>query len=136
LTDSIERELELSAPVDRVWLSLTEAELLAEWLADDVILELWPGGEATFRFGDETREGWVEEVDPPGPSGERPARLTFWWAADGEPASRVAVSLVPTEQGTTLLRISETRPLEILDLVGVPLPGFGRTNYGPALVAA
>lgn len=63
------------------------------------------------------------------------ARLTFWWGSDGEPASRVQLTLEPTEHGTTRLRIIETRPLEILDLVGVPLPGGG-ARYGPALVAA
>jgi uncharacterized protein YndB with AHSA1/START domain len=136
VTDSVERELELPAPLDRVWRSLTEADLLAEWLADDVTLELWPGGEASFRFGSEERGGWVEEVDPPDTDSERAARLTFWWAPDGGAASRVALTLIPTERGTTRLRITETRPLEILDLVGMPLPGYGRTNYGPALVAA
>ncbi len=37
---------------------------------------------------------------------------------------------------TTRLRIVETRPLEVLDLVGIPLPGHGGARYGPALVAA
>ena len=36
-----------------------------------------------------------------------------------------------------LLRIVQTRPLEILDVVGVPLPGAGRGgSHGPALVTA
>jgi hypothetical protein len=48
----------------------------------------------------------------------------------------VELVLSPTDRGTTWLRIVETRPLEILDLVGIPLPGPGGAHYGPALVAA
>ena len=41
-----------------------------------------------------------------------------------------------TADERTRLRVVETRPLEILDLVGVPLGGYGPTRFGPALVAA
>lgn len=138
MTDRIERELELPASPARVWESLTDPELLAEWLADEIVLELWPGGEARFRTGALTRTGWVEEVSPPDPdaSDSEAGRLIFWWAPDGEPASRVELALWGTPRDTTLLRIVETRPLEVLDLVGIPLPGHGGARYGPALVAA
>ncbi|HEY3726863.1 MAG TPA: SRPBCC domain-containing protein [Solirubrobacteraceae bacterium] len=141
MTDRIERQLELPVSPVRVWESLTDPELLAEWLADEVTLELRPGGEASFRNGDELRSGWIEEVVAPAPDSDlddrgESGRLTFWWAHDGEPASRVELVLSLTDRATTLLRIVETRPLEILDLVGVPLPGHGGVRYGPALVAA
>ena len=71
MTDSIERELELEAVPARVWDSLTDSERLAEWLADEVTLELWPGGDALFRIGDRTRTGWIEEVSPPPPTTNR-----------------------------------------------------------------
>jgi uncharacterized protein YndB with AHSA1/START domain len=138
MTDRIERQLELRASPARVWASLTDPELLAQWLADEVSLEPWPGGEARFRSGDLVRTGWVEEISPPDvdASDSHAGRLIFWWAQDGEPASRVELALSPTDDDTTLLRIVETRPLEVLDLVGIPLPGHGGTRYGPALVAA
>ncbi|HEY2258549.1 MAG TPA: SRPBCC domain-containing protein [Solirubrobacteraceae bacterium] len=141
MTDRIERQLELAASAARVWESLTNPALLAEWLADEVTLELRPGGDASFRSGDELRSGWVEEVVAPvsgsdDADGGQSGRLTFWWAEDGEPASRVELVLSEIDPATTLLRIVETRPLEILDLVGVPLPGQGGARYGPALVAA
>ena len=41
------------------------------WLADEVELELRPGGDASFRIGDEVRTGWVEEVRAP--AGATPA---------------------------------------------------------------
>jgi Activator of Hsp90 ATPase homolog 1-like protein len=139
MTDRIERELELPASPDEVWQAVTDPAWLALWLADEVTLELTPGGEARFRIGAEVRSGWVEEISPPDPAaaaGRGSGWLAFWWAHDEEPASRVELSLIPIERERTLLRVVETRPLEILDLVGVPLPGLGGATYGPALVAA
>ncbi len=148
MTDRIERELELPAAPGEVWQALTDPDWLSQWLADEVMLDLRPGGEARFRIGDQVRSGWVEEISPPG-GGALPGagtgsdvvpgaggRLVFWWAQDDEPASRVALTLMPSEDGGTRLRVVEARPLEILDLVGMPLPGLGGATYGPALVAA
>jgi uncharacterized protein YndB with AHSA1/START domain len=135
MTDLIERELLLPAPVTDVWRAITDPQWLSGWLADDVELELHPGGEATFRFGDETRTGWVEEVSAPGDD-RGSGCLAFWWACDDEPASRVEIVITEIAGDETRLRVVETRPLEILDLVGVPLGGHGSTRFGPALVAA
>ena len=66
MTDLIERELSLPASVADVWRAITDPDWLAGWLADEVQLELRPGGEASFRLGDEVRTGWVEEVSSPG----------------------------------------------------------------------
>jgi uncharacterized protein YndB with AHSA1/START domain len=139
MTDRIERELELPASADEVWQAVTDPAWLALWLADEVTLELTPGGEARFRTGDQVRSGWVEELSPPDPAaaeGRGTGWLAFWWAQGEEPASRVELSLIPIERDRTLLRVVETRPLEILDLVGIPLPGLGGATHGPALVAA
>jgi uncharacterized protein YndB with AHSA1/START domain len=137
MTDLIHRELELAATPADVWEALTDSAWLESWLADVVLLELWPGGEARFTIGEDVRTGWVEEVTPPALSQSDPGtgRLAFWWAQDGEPASRVELELRPTADGTRL-RVVETRPLQVLDLVGIPLPGTGGVSYGPALVAA
>ena len=134
MTDTIQREIELPAPIETVWQAVTDPETLSEWLADEIELELWPGGDARFVSGDEVRTGWVEEISPPGSDGT--GRLAFWWAVDDEPASRVCFSVSRRGEDSTLLRIVEARPLEVLDLVGVPLPGVGGTRFGPALVGA
>ncbi len=134
MSELIEREVEFAAAPDAVWEALTDPDWLGAWLADAAELELRPGGEARFVLGDSVRTGWVEEVAAPGEEG-RPGRLAFWWAQDGEPASRVELSVTPLDPGTRL-RVVETRPLELLDLVGVPLPGQGGRRFGPALVAA
>jgi hypothetical protein len=127
MSDRIERELWLEAAPEEIW----EAVIRDGWLADEVDLDLRPGGDAMFRSTDETKTGWVEEV-------AFAARLTFWWATEGAPATRVELTLVP-DRDATRLRVVETRPLDMLDLVGTPLPGlggFGDRTYGPALVAA
>jgi uncharacterized protein YndB with AHSA1/START domain len=137
MTDRIERELELPAPSDEVWEALTDPEQLAGWLADEVRFDLRPGGDASFRDGDVIRRGWVEEVAPPDSPAGREAgggRLAFWWASDDEPATRVELTLEPAPGGT-LLRVVETRPLELVDAIGSPLFGSGTASFGPELVA-
>jgi uncharacterized protein YndB with AHSA1/START domain len=148
MAERIERELLLEASPTEVWQALTDRRWLTEWLADEVFLELRPGGEAWFRFGETVRSGWVEEISPPDtepspadvppsrPGAEPSGRLAFWWADDDEPASRVELAVTAEEPGRTRLRVTETRPLEVLDLVGLRLPGPGGGTYGPALVAA
>jgi len=135
----IERELELPYHPKELWQALTQQEWLESWLADVVDLDLRPGGDARFVVAGETREGWVEEVCPP-ESGDRDGgtgRLSFWWQTEDASASRVSIELIPTAGGT-LIRVVEARPLDVLDLVGLPLPGYGHLGerrFGPALVA-
>jgi uncharacterized protein YndB with AHSA1/START domain len=125
MTDRIERELLLiDAAPETVWNAVTADG----WLADEVDLDLRPGGDASFRSTDSVKTGWVEDVSAPN-------RLAFWWAADGEPATRVELTL-HEERESTLIRVVETRPLDLLDLVGVPLPGSRGPIFGPALLAA
>jgi uncharacterized protein YndB with AHSA1/START domain len=124
MTDRIERALLVEAPAETVWDAVTGDG----WLADEVMLDLRPGGDAQFRSGDQLKEGWVEDV-------LAPQRLIFWWSAEGEVATRVELRLEP-EEDRTLLRVVETRPLELLDLVGTPLRRLSGDSYGPALVAA
>jgi uncharacterized protein YndB with AHSA1/START domain len=125
MSDRIDRELSLPASPQEVW----DAIIGDGWLADEVELELHVGGDARLRSGASVKTGWVEDV-------RAPERLVFWWATDGEPATRVELTLAPADGERTLLRVVETRPLDALDLVGTPLHGLGGRSYGPALVAA
>jgi uncharacterized protein YndB with AHSA1/START domain len=125
MSDRIERELELAACAQEVWDAITGDG----WLADEVQLELRVGGDARFSSGGSVKTGWVEDVAVP-------ERLVFWWATDGEPATRVELTLEPADDEGTWLRVVETRPLDALDLVGTPLHRIGGRSYGPALVAA
>jgi uncharacterized protein YndB with AHSA1/START domain len=124
MSERIERELWLPATPQEVWDAVTSDG----WLADHVSLELQPGGDAEFETDGQVRTGWIEDV-------AMPERLSFWWALDDEPATRVELRIQERDDGCRL-RIVETRPLDVLDLVGVPLPGAGGASFGPALVAA
>jgi uncharacterized protein YndB with AHSA1/START domain len=125
MTDQIERELLLPAPPQQVWDLVTAPGFLAE----DVELDLEPGGDARFVDGDGDRTGWIEEC-------VEAERLVFWWSADGEPASRVELTLEPEADGYTRLRVLEARPLEVLDITGIPLPGTGGgAPHGPSMLA-
>ena len=134
MNDRIERRIELPAPLERAWRAISDPAWLALWLADEIVFDPRPGGEARFQIGSETRTGWIEEVRPP--HEHRSGRLAFWWASGDEPASRVELALTAIDPERTLLRVVESRPLDVLDLLGTPLPGQGGASYGPALVAA
>jgi uncharacterized protein YndB with AHSA1/START domain len=61
----IRREIVLPAPRDEVWDALTDAERLEEWFANDVTVDLRPGGGASFGWSNgESRTATVTEVDP------------------------------------------------------------------------
>ena len=130
--EKIEREMVLPAPPEEVWQVVTGSG----WLARDVSFELVPGGEASFRSDQWCRTGWVEEAVPPSDADGVPGRLAFWWSTDEEPATRVELTLEPDADDCTRLRVVEARPLELLDVVGIQLPGAGRSSRGPVMLVA
>jgi uncharacterized protein YndB with AHSA1/START domain len=95
----IRKEIVLPASRDEVWQALTEPERPEDWFANDVDLDLRPGGGASFRWGNgEERHATVTEVDP-----ER--RLAFEWDDEGE----VEFTLADDADGTRLT-VVETSP--------------------------
>jgi uncharacterized protein YndB with AHSA1/START domain len=95
----IRREIVLPAPREEVWEALTDPDRLAEWFANDVDLDLRPGGGASFRWSNgEERSATVTEIDP-----ER--RLAFEWDDEGE----VEFTLDDAGDGTRLT-VVETAP--------------------------
>jgi uncharacterized protein YndB with AHSA1/START domain len=102
---TVERELVVPEAPEEVWRSLSEPE----WLGEHAEIELRPAGEV--RAGDRT--GFVEAADPP-------SRLVFWWSAPDEEATRVELDLDEVAAGTRV-RVTESRPLAVLDVYGVDL---------------
>ncbi|MBA3364562.1 MAG: SRPBCC domain-containing protein [Actinobacteria bacterium] len=93
----IRREIVLPAPPDEVWEALTDPERLAEWFANEVELDLRPGGEGIFRWDDGSERRAVVEV------AEGPRRFTFdWGGEDEQEATRVDFTLEETAEGTRL----------------------------------
>jgi uncharacterized protein YndB with AHSA1/START domain len=92
----VTREVVLEAPLDEVWDALTDPEQLEEWFANDVELDLEPGGDGVFRWDDgEERRVVVEEV-------EAGRRFAYSWDEGS-----VAIELEEVEEGTRVL-VTET----------------------------
>ena len=115
MSHTVERELTVPEQVEEVWRSLAQPD----WLGDDASIELCEAGEV--RAGE--RDGFVEEADAP-------RRLVFWWSAPDEDATRVEIDLDKTDDGTRV-RVTESRPLEILDGRDLAVE-FGGTSGGGA----
>jgi uncharacterized protein YndB with AHSA1/START domain len=94
----IRKEIVLPAPREEVWNALTEPGRLEDWFANDVEIDLRPGGGASFRWSNgEERHATVTEVEP-----ER--RLAFEWDDEGE----VAFELDDDGDGTRLTVIESS----------------------------
>src|SRR3954468_21626712 len=94
----ITRTVELPAPAEEVWRSLTEPELLGEWLGSVGEMDVragGPGGDGGA--GGAVRGAQVAEVSPA-------HRLALhWWPEDGDgPESTVELELEPVAGGTRL----------------------------------
>ena len=110
---SIEREIHVAASPEVVFEVLSSPEHLREWWPDEAHLEPVPGSVGELVFGD--RAGGdatvvpitVLEVEPP-------RRFSFRWThGPGEVAAEgnsllVTFDLVPSTDGTTTVRMSET----------------------------
>ena len=89
----VERETLVEASPEEVWEALTEEDRLEEWLAPEVELEPFEGGEITVRDGEEERSGTVETV-------EEEERLAFTWSRPGQGESFVEFTIEPLPGGT------------------------------------
>jgi len=94
----IRKEIVLPAPRDDVWEALTKPDRLEDWFANEVDLDLRPGGGASFRWSNgEERHATVVDVEP-----ER--RLSFEWDDEGE----VEFTLDDDVDGTRLVVVESS----------------------------
>jgi len=93
----IRKEIVLPSPREEVWEALTEPERLEDWFANDVDLDLRPGGGASFRWSNgEERHATVTEVEPG-------RRLAFAWDGPAdEDCGEVEFTLDDDVDGTRL----------------------------------
>jgi uncharacterized protein YndB with AHSA1/START domain len=113
----IESEVEIDAPVEVVWRTITEPEQIAQWFAERVELDAVPGGRGYLVF---EREG-AEHIAPLVVEAvEAPERFSFRWChPEGEtPAAGNSTLVEFTLEGLagerTRLRVTETE-LDLLD---------------------
>jgi uncharacterized protein YndB with AHSA1/START domain len=93
------REVVFPASPDEVWEALTEPDQLEEWFANDVELDLRPGGVGVFRWLDGEERRATVLVTVPG------ERLVLDWDDEGE----VELTLEEVDEGTRLL-VRESSP--------------------------
>jgi uncharacterized protein YndB with AHSA1/START domain len=108
---TVEQEIVIDAPVDVVWRTVTDPELVALWFADEVDLHATPGYDGSMTFTRRTAEPRivrvsVQSVDPARSFSYR------WQHPQGAPA-RAGNSLLVTftlspEGAGTRLRVVET----------------------------
>ena len=111
----IRRDIVLDAPREEVWEALTDADRLEDWFANEVELDLRPGGGASFRWANgEQRRAVVRDV-------EHGERLAFEW--EDEPGE-VEFTLADVAGGT-LLTVVETSPAWTTALDVQASLGFG-----------
>jgi uncharacterized protein YndB with AHSA1/START domain len=121
---AVRREVMFASPLEEVWQALTRPERLSEWFANEVELDLRPGGSGTFRWDDgSVRHAVVEEVED-----ER--RFAFRWSDEEGGESRVDLELQDAPDGTRLT-VTETA---ITDVQASALAG--EWSWGLSLLAA
>ena len=91
---TVTREITLPVEPEEAWADVSDADRLAEWLEEDVELDLWEGGDV--RIGD--RAGVVHEV-------QDGRRLRF---STGD--SEITFTVEPTHEGSRV-RVTETGPV-------------------------
>jgi uncharacterized protein YndB with AHSA1/START domain len=82
----VERETLVEATPEEVWEALTDEDRLEEWMAPEVELDPFEGGEIAVRDGDDQRNGTVETV-------EENERFAFTWSRPGEGESFVEFTI-------------------------------------------
>jgi uncharacterized protein YndB with AHSA1/START domain len=103
-TIAMRRRLVLPGGRDEVWRALTDPARLSEWFANEVELDLRPGGEGVFRWDDGTeRRATVEEVED-----ER--RFAFTWEEEGDEPTRVEITLDDVDSGTEVTVVESPAP--------------------------
>ena len=108
MTLVIERRLELSSDIERVWKALTDPNELAKWFPDRAGLDPRPGGSGWLEWDDHGRYHIrVETVEPP-------HRISWSWnhgpgvEFDPEKSTLVEWTLSEREGGGTVLELRES----------------------------
>jgi uncharacterized protein YndB with AHSA1/START domain len=96
VTDRIEREITIAAPVERVWELITQPEHVGRWFGDaGAEIDLRPGGAVRVHWADYELVGEVERVEP--------MTLFSWrWKQQDAGATLVEFALAATGEGTRL----------------------------------
>jgi uncharacterized protein YndB with AHSA1/START domain len=110
--DTIEREIEIDAPVEVVWRTITEPELIRTWFSDVADIEARPGAVGSLTFRADTDAPHIVGVAVV--AADRPHRFSYRWTyPPGERATEtnstlVTFTLVADGAERTRLRVVES----------------------------
>lgn len=105
---TIERVIQINAPIEVVWDVVTNPKHIVNWFADEATIDLRPGGAGTLNFREYNNLAplHVETVDPPNLYSYR------WSQPEGEEPtaenSMLVEFVLSEEQGVTTLRLIES----------------------------
>ena len=116
---TIERDIEIEAPVEVVWRAITEPELIRTWFADVADVEARPGAVGSLTFRADSDAPHVVGITVV--TADRPHRFSYRWVyPPGERATEVnstlvTFTLVADGDERTRLRVVESG-LEQMDM--------------------
>ena len=95
MTDKIEREISIQAPIATVWEVITQPEYISQWFGSQADIDLRPGGKGKLSWGEDF-EAPLEIVEV-----VKPHLFSFLWVAPDEETK-------PTQQQTLVeFRLTE-----------------------------
>lgn len=99
---SVERQVEVRAPIEEVWERITDSTLISDWMEGEVEIRPVAGGQIIFRppIGPQVW-GTVEEVI-------ECRRIQWSWRTDEGLPSLIEIELEETTPGSTLVEVRET----------------------------
>jgi uncharacterized protein YndB with AHSA1/START domain len=105
--DQIIRDVEINAPIEKVWAAITQPEHLGAWFADSgATVDMRVGGDITLTWAEyPVQLGRIEAI-------EEPNRFAWWWSnIDGSvaPGNATLVEFLLESSGSgTKLRVVES----------------------------
>lgn len=109
MSETVELDVELKSPIERVWRALTDPATLSRWMLF-ASNDFQPVVGHTFQFRD--APGWDGAVDCEVIEVDEPHRLSYTWATDGASdtpnATVVTWTLAETEGGVTRLHLEQS----------------------------
>src|SRR5262245_42877242 len=99
--ETVTRQVELEITTDALWDAITDREALEAWLGERVDVDLRPGGEGVIVDDGVVREVVVHGVD-------EGRGWSFEWRVDEAQVSTVSFEISTTDEGTSVLTITET----------------------------
>jgi uncharacterized protein YndB with AHSA1/START domain len=121
-TEPIVKEVELNAPVSKVWKALTDRNQLRKWYFDIVQFKPEPGFEFQFEGGTEEKSYLhlcrIIEVVPE-------SKLSYSWRYNGYPGNSVVTFELFPDGNRTRLKLTH----EGIETFGTENPDFAKKNF-------